>query len=100
MLNVDDDDDFQRDEQLFVWQLGARESIVQQALGHQPFHCQSLLFVSDFPKPPFVLVCLVDEVPGCFVLDLVLKCASVQSTASVERSTLSTPSTLTRIRSP
>ena len=57
------DDVLQRDEQFFVWLCGATESIVQQTLGHQPFHCQSLLVVSDFPKPSFVLVRLVDEVP-------------------------------------
>ena len=38
----------------------ATESIVQQTLRHQLFHCWSLFFVSDFP---FVLVSLVDEVP-------------------------------------
>ena len=27
------------------------------------FHCQNLLFISSFPKPSFVLVRLVDEVP-------------------------------------
>ena len=27
------------------------------------FHCQNLPFISNFPKPSFVLVRLVDEVP-------------------------------------
>ena len=57
------DDVLQRDEQFFVWQFAATESIVQQTLGHQPFHYQSLLFISNLPKPSFVLVRLVDEVP-------------------------------------
>ena len=50
------DDDLQRDEQFFVRQCGATESIIPQTLGHQPYLCQSLLFVSDVPKPSFVLV--------------------------------------------
>ena len=56
------DDVLQRDEQFFVWQCGATESIVQLTLKHQLFHSKSLFFVSDFPKPWFVLVRLVDEV--------------------------------------
>ena len=44
-------------------QCGAAESTVQQTLGPQPFYCQSLVSVSDFPEPSFVLVRLVDEVP-------------------------------------
>ena len=37
-----------------VWQLGVTESIVQQALKHQP---------SNFANPSFALLCLTDEVP-------------------------------------
>ena len=57
------DDVLQRDEQFFVWQCGATESTVQQTLGRQPLDLHSLLFVSDFPEPSFVLVRLVDDVP-------------------------------------
>ena len=58
------DDVLQRNKQFFVWQCGATEPIVQQTLkGINLCHCQSRLFVSDFPKPSFVLVRLVDEVP-------------------------------------
>ena len=68
-------DVLQRDEQFFVWHCGATESIVQQTLGHQPFHCQSLFFVSDFRKPSFILVRLVDEVPENVVELLYVLCA-------------------------
>ena len=57
------DDVLQRDEPFFVWQCGATELVVQQTLGHQPLNCQNLLFVSNFPKPSFVLVRLAGEVP-------------------------------------
>ena len=57
------DDVLQRDEQFFVWQRGATESIVQQTLGHQRCHCQNILVFFDVPKLSFILVRLVDEVP-------------------------------------
>ena len=59
-------------------QCGATESIVQQTRGHQPLHCQSLLFVSNFPRPSFVLVRLMDAVTeGVVELLLALACSRV-----------------------
>ena len=50
------DDALQRDEQFFVWLCDTTESIVQQTLGHQQFHCQALLFVKGLPKPSYLFV--------------------------------------------
>ena len=43
-------------------------------LKHQLFHCQSLFFVSNFAKPSFVPVCLVDEVPEDVIKLLHVSC--------------------------